>query len=345
MQPIPLHRTTIVRPFTQFLGEIGAPVNRVLQQVKLPTLAIDDPNCFVSTSAFWEFIKIMAFIEHIDDLGFLVGKRFGANAVDPNFRKFLTRSPTLHHALVKTIQAVSEKSSNSELYLIRATPGSMNFCHRTSFGIQHPVQHLMEWFALTGMVDIVRTFTGPKWQPKEISLMSYHSPTRQIREYFPNCRIRYGQIYGFISIDNTLLSLPPHEKPYTGNIKSAAGIISSPQRKPAINFADSLKQFLLAYLREGTPHIELAAEITHTSTRTLQRHLAQSGLSYLELLAQIRYEEATWLLKEIDFPIKEIAYRLGYDDASHFSRAFRRFAGISPKEYRNNYKQTDLNTN
>ena len=83
MKTIPLHRTTIIRPFTVFLSEIGAPVNRILQQVKLQTLALDDPDYYISSLAFWMFIEKMIAKEGIENLGYLVGRQAGANAVPP----------------------------------------------------------------------------------------------------------------------------------------------------------------------------------------------------------------------------------------------------------------------
>ena len=102
METIPLHRTTIIRPFVQFLSEIGAPVNRFLREVKLPTLAIDDPDHYISSVAFWAFVEKMVASQGIENLGFLVGNRAGANAVDPNYSKVLAQSPTLYHALIET---------------------------------------------------------------------------------------------------------------------------------------------------------------------------------------------------------------------------------------------------
>ncbi|NOR79635.1 MAG: hypothetical protein GQ529_02190, partial [Methyloprofundus sp.] len=111
MQTIPLHRTTIIRPFTEFLADIGAPVNRILQQVKLPILALDDPDYYISSLAFWEFTEKIATVEDIQDLGFLVGRHSGANSLAPNYSKVLASLPTLYHALIKTCQAVNTDTS------------------------------------------------------------------------------------------------------------------------------------------------------------------------------------------------------------------------------------------
>ena len=334
LEPIPLHRTTILRPFTEFLADIGAPIDRILQQVKLPTLALDEPDYYIPSLAFWKFVEKIAAKENIQDLGFLVGNRFGVNAIDPGYSKILSHLPSLYHALLKTCQAVKAETSRSDMLVYCTHPGSTHFCHQTSFGIKHPNHFRMEWFALMGMIGIIQEFTGPLWHPKEIGLMSYQRPSTQIREYLPNCRFLNGQAYGFISIETPLLSLPPLTKRNHRIVKSKTELISSPFGEPADDLVSSLKQVLQSYLLEGTPAIALAAEMANTILRSLQRELSNSKLTYLDLLAQIRFETASRLLKERNLQIQEIAYKLGYNDASHFARAFRRSAGMSPSEYR-----------
>ena len=192
----------------------------------------------------------------------------------------------------------------------------------------------MEWFALAGMVAIIQEFTGGHWRPREIGLMAYRPVSVRVRHFLPDCRFFYGQAYGYISIETPLLSRPPLQNLKQPVTDLAAKLHSTPLGEPVDNIIGSLKQVLQGHLLEGTPKIGLAAEMAHTSVRTLQRELAKSGLSYLDLLTQARFETASRLLKERNLQIQEIAYKLGYDDASHFSRAFRRGSGMSPSEFR-----------
>jgi len=101
----------------------------------------------------------------------------------------------------------------------------------------------------------------------------------------------------------------------------------------------ALKGLIEAYLPAGSVKIELIAEMTETSPRTLQRHLAQLGLSYSDLVDQVRFEKASKLLRESDLKAVAIAFETGYADPSHFSRAFRRMTGITPREYRLQQRQ------
>jgi AraC-like DNA-binding protein len=62
--------------------------------------------------------------------------------------------------------------------------------------------------------------------------------------------------------------------------------------------------------------------------------LAEANVSYSRLVERVRYEEATELLKQPELKLIEIAAELGYTDAANFTRAFKRWAGMSPSEFR-----------
>jgi len=70
------------------------------------------------------------------------------------------------------------------------------------------------------------------------------------------------------------------------------------------------------------------------SRRSLTRHLEHEHTSYSELLNEVRRELALQLLRRDDLDVQEIAARLGYSLTAAFSRAFRRWEGMSPMQYR-----------
>jgi AraC-like DNA-binding protein len=80
--------------------------------------------------------------------------------------------------------------------------------------------------------------------------------------------------------------------------------------------------------------VDLVAETLGTSRRSLQRGLAGQGVSYTDLLTAVRVRRAETWLERTDKPVMEIAFDLGYTDASNFTRAFRRQTGVSPKAFR-----------
>jgi AraC-like DNA-binding protein len=96
----------------------------------------------------------------------------------------------------------------------------------------------------------------------------------------------------------------------------------------------SLGQAIATLLRGGYPDIHLASEIASLSARTLQRRLAEEGLTYSRLVEQTRFNRAVCWLRDPTLKVVEIAAELGYRDAAHFTRAFKRWTGVSPRAFR-----------
>lgn len=96
----------------------------------------------------------------------------------------------------------------------------------------------------------------------------------------------------------------------------------------------TLRAPICPYLAQGHPHLSLVAEIVGMSERTLQRRLAQSGSTYSEIVQETRFSIASDLLTDSDLNIADIALAAGYENAPHFSRAFKRLMGMTPRDYR-----------
>jgi len=81
-------------------------------------------------------------------------------------------------------------------------------------------------------------------------------------------------------------------------------------------------------------NIDIVAETMGTSVRTLQRRLRGMGLTYSKVVQRARHSAAQRLLTDKGAGIGEIARALGYSDPAHFTRAFQRWTGSTPREFR-----------
>jgi len=70
------------------------------------------------------------------------------------------------------------------------------------------------------------------------------------------------------------------------------------------------------------------------SARTLQRRLGNAGARFVDLVDAVREEQARLLVRAAELPLAEITYRLGYAELSAFLRAFKRWTGSTPNEFR-----------
>ncbi len=87
-------------------------------------------------------------------------------------------------------------------------------------------------------------------------------------------------------------------------------------------------------LSEGVPNLSDIASALGLSGRTLQRQLAERGVSYQSLVDMARRELAQQLLRDTNFSLAEVAFLTGFGEQSSFTRAFKRWSGQTPRSYR-----------
>ncbi len=99
----------------------------------------------------------------------------------------------------------------------------------------------------------------------------------------------------------------------------------------------TLRQRVFSHLQQVEGHmptLQDMAEKENLTERTFMRHLQAEGTSYQQLLDDVRQERACWLLEHTDTTVEAIAHALGYEDASNFSRTFKRWCGQTPREFK-----------
>ena len=102
----------------------------------------------------------------------------------------------------------------------------------------------------------------------------------------------------------------------------------------------SAKNFILAHASESL-RLRDVAEHVHVSTHYFCKFFKKtSGLGFSEFLAHVRIENAKDLLANPALRIKDVANQAGFGSLSQFNRAFRRYLGCSPKEYRTSLLET-----
>ena len=117
-----------------------------------------------------------------------------------------------------------------------------------------------------------------------------------------------------------------------------AGLMAAPIVTVSIGMGDNI--LILAFVIiviGGIGSIKgafIAAIIVGMSVRTLQRRLAETGVSYSDLVDEVRLASALTLIDDRSIRLSDVARRLGYADAANFDRAFRRWTGFSPSQVR-----------
>ena len=109
-------------------------------------------------------------------------------------------------------------------------------------------------------------------------------------------------------------------------------------------FSEQAKAILKRLLAGQRPGIQDLARELHLSTRTLQRRLAEQGITFQRLLEEARRELARHYLLHSSLELNQTAYLLGYEDANSFFRAFHQWEGTSPGQWRQLQKNSSPTT-
>ena len=97
--------------------------------------------------------------------------------------------------------------------------------------------------------------------------------------------------------------------------------------------ADRVRETIAKELASGDPSAEHVSEALGMSPRTLRRRLKDEGTSHQQVLDDVRNELARSYLAEGKLGITEVAFLLGFSDASAFHKAFRRWTGQGPRDW------------
>lgn len=185
------------------------------------------------------------------------------------------------------------------------------------------------------MLGAVRTYLGPDWVPDWIDVNYARDPDAWRLEDRLGVSIRYNQEWVGVALkpaDLLRRRHPAFEAEFTDivlrNIAADAVLPDAPEPARSLSAVVGLR------LLDGRTDIEGAAKLADISVQGIQRLLRKKGYTYRELVDEARMARAVTLLRDSDAPIIEVALALGYEDHASFSRAFNRWLGCSPIEYR-----------
>jgi AraC-like DNA-binding protein len=146
--------------------------------------------------------------------------------------------------------------------------------------------------------------------------------------------IRFGAPHNQLSIDSAALDAPllmadPAAQKLAAE-QCERELLALAQKRST---QDSVRALIAG---EGGLALSLSdvAKKLHTSERTLKRRLMEQGTSYAELLDAARKDRALSLLQSADLSLADIAEQVGYTELSNFTRAFRRWTGVTPHKFR-----------
>ncbi|WP_374573438.1 AraC family transcriptional regulator ligand-binding domain-containing protein [Acinetobacter sp.] len=186
-----------------------------------------------------------------------------------------------------------------------------------------------------GMISMGKAITGTDYASGDIDF-DFPKPEgfERFMAKFPHHQFRFDQPHLLLSFDKRYLG---NKLVHADPIASQIAINQCEAELSALGERHRLAMRVRDILTHSEQHylsIEAVADRLHMSDRTLKRQLAAEGTSFSTLVDEVRYRHATSLLSRTDFTLEQIADELGYSDVANFSRAFKRWNGRSPSNWR-----------
>jgi len=311
--------------------ELGLDATELADDAKLTELDLGDPDSRVPVTkieALWRSL-----IERRPDvpIGLRLGQRGSARglglvgytmAYSPTLRESLRRLERYSQVISEAIQCSLEEDGPHSRFTLDA-----DACLDA---LRHPIDARM-----AAVLTVAREITGRELVPLEV-WFSYARPAdvAEHRTFFRG-QLEFDRPRSLFVWRNEDLELPvvAADETLSGYLdRLAEEALEALGRGDS--FLDKVRKALWVELSGGRPTLERTATVLGVSARTLQRRLGELGTSFSDLLDKFRRDMSTRLLRNESLAVYEVAFLLGYSEPSTFYRAFRRWTGVSPVEYR-----------
>ena len=330
-----LVRAAHLHDYIAVMREFGAPVDRDLAHSALPTSIEETPDLYVSIPIAMEWVAKCGHDVEPMELGLLASSHASLASLRPSHQAAIIGAQTGFRRL-EALFTIAQLEDNCFRAGVRQEADQLRVLCDTARLSRHPFICFAEWLNLQAVIAVIRSVAGPAWYPQEMTFVSRYAVPAAVQTAFPNTRILVGQPNTSVLIDREHLARS------TGGAAAPADDLSGLLRSGDVlgaspepwTFAGLLRQIIQPYLREGNTDLAFTAEVVGMSKRTLQRQLQASGSSYSEILQEARFERARSLLDNPGAKVIEVAMASGYESPQHFTRAFRRFTGVTPTTYR-----------
>jgi AraC-like DNA-binding protein len=245
----------------------------------------------------------------------------------------VSHSPTLREAVGLCMQF--QRLLMEDSYIALRETGTTAALHYRFARRFERADRMHAEFVVAGFLRLARAFGGPGMAPKAAAFE--HPPPAHSAEYvkvFGNV-VRFGQSMTALTFDRAVLDrVQLHQHPELFTVLRSHAERALERVAVGLRPAEEVKRYLLARPLARIPDVSTAARDLGLSARSLRRRLAADATSYRSLVQATLEASAGHLLRDPRRSIQETARAVGFSNVGAFHRAFRRWTGMTPTQYR-----------
>ena len=314
------------------IAAAGGNLDRVLRTLGLERLIFANSDGFITSSTFARLLEAAAGETGDECFGFHFGEQFNPRDIGA-LVYVVVNSPNIA-AAIHNIEHYFHLH-NEAATVNFGIEGRQGYLRYLLTGLaMAPVRQQNE-FSMAVLLKTFRIIAGSDWKPREIQF-AHKAPARisEHRRVFGN-RILFGRATNALVVEHD----------FVGRLVPAADrrlyriLIDHTERmldemSPGNDVIAVANRAITEAMHEGTPTLAEVAKKMSMSPRTLERRLKEHEVVFKKLLDDTRRRFALDYLRDRRHTLTEIAFLLGYSETSVFNRAFKRWTGSTPSEYR-----------
>jgi AraC-like DNA-binding protein len=314
------------------LQACGKDVTGILIRSGLLLEEINDPVSRLEARAQVKLLELAA-QELGDELfGFHLAQRFDVREIG-----------LVYYVMASSDQLV-EALHNAERYSkivnegvrLRVTPdeGATVSLDYVDFDRRLDRQHIEFW--LVTLLRICREITDSRLAPRRLKVRHDRPESPAAFKSFFGVDVEFGADADEIILSTQVATLPAARRDnYLNNLLrryAEEALASRPARRASLRF--EIERILPELLPHGKASATEVARRLGTSSRSLSRKLHDGGVPFAEILDELRRALAEHYLAERELSVSEIAWLLGYQEVSSLTHAFKRWTGVTPRQFR-----------
>lgn len=324
--------------FAELVAELGGNSDRLLGHCGLSPDVLENADNIIPFNLGARLLHLAANETGCPHFGLLLGQRQNAALLGP-VGFLMQHSPDVRTAIQNLIRYMHlhVQGASAQLSTERGLAQfSYNIHIRGVLGAEHVYN-----ICMANKLNFMRLLCGEGWIPAAVHFC-YREPESALpfQQLF-NAPIRFNQPssamhFAAQDLERPVASADPNLR------KVLQDYVGQIEARHSGDLRDQLRGVLSTLLPTGKCTVDRVAELFSMHRRTLHRRLLAYHVTFEEILDSVRREHAGQMLQQSDMPFSQLANMLGYRDISAFNRAFKRWYGTTPREWRSTQLQQPL---
>ena len=312
------------------------PVDGLLKEVGLSKTELNDPEARLP---YVSVVKLLQGAAHLT-ADPCYGLRLGAsrNARERGLLGFVAlNSPTLMDAVVNLQRFYKIVREGGEFEIERNGPVvavKIRESDPALRGLKHNIG-----FLVASLVRGCRDLTRQAIPPLRVEL-TYEEPDAKVRAEYAEvlgCPVEFGaKEWVVLAYPEEAMRLPVEgaDAKLLKILEQACQKIVGPASPKTQDLVYRVRELIIERLPKSSANIDAIADELNIGSKTLERRLAERGESFSTLLDETRQKAVKHYLEATDLRLSEVAYMVGYTEPAALVRAFKRWTGETPSQFR-----------